>query len=141
MNERSRRVLRIQIERTSFDFVLEATSDTGVAKVTGAGVMEDLSGVREIGAVELTIWGSTAEQLRSRAPNWPARFDTIPEGHFGVSAAEEHRFDVFVEAPRFVAVLNLLQAAHGGRIVIHAVAAPDGAHDHVSRVEISGARE
>jgi hypothetical protein len=140
MSDRNKRVVRVQIERTSFDFVLAANSDTGVAKVSGLAVMEDLAGLHDLGHVEVTIWGSTVEQLRVRARTWPERFNGIPEDYFGVSSDEEHRFDIFISATRFINVVNLLNAAHGGQIVIHADASEDGKLDYVSQVEISAAR-
>ncbi|HSP23613.1 MAG TPA: hypothetical protein VLQ65_00415, partial [Saliniramus sp.] len=71
---------------------------------------------------------------------WPERFNVIPEDYFGVSSDEEHRFDIFIAATRFITVVNLLNAAHGGQIVIHADASEDGRLDYVSQVEISAAR-
>jgi hypothetical protein len=140
MSDRNKRLVRVQIERTSFDFVLAANSDTGVAKISGLAVLEDLTGLHDLGHVEVTIWGSTVEQLRVLARTWPDRFNGIPEDYFGVSSDEEHRFDIFIAAARFVTVVNLLNAAHGGQIVIHADASEDGRLDYVSQVEISATR-
>ncbi len=140
MSERSKRLVRVQIERTSFDFVLAANSDSGVTKIGGLAVMEDLGGLHDLGHVEVTIWGSTVEQLRVRARTWPERFNGIPEDYFGVSSDEEHRFDIFISAARFITVVNLLNAAHGGQIVIHADVSEDGKLDYVSQVEVSAAR-
>lgn len=142
MSDRAKRRFRIQIEKTAFDLVLSANSDSGVAKVTGLAVLEDLGGLHDLGHVEVAIWGSTVEQLRGRARSWPERFDTIPENCFGVSSDHERRFDIFLAAPRFVTVVNLLNAAHGGQVVIHAEPAPDGSteHDYVTQCEISASR-
>jgi hypothetical protein len=135
------RLLRVTIERLSFDFVLSATSDTGVAKVTGAGRLEEAGQpVRDLGPVDVTIWGSTVEQLPIQAKTWPERFDTIPSDCFGVSSGADHRFDVFVSVDRFVTVLGLLNAVPAGQVVIHCEAADDAAHDYVTRLEISASR-
>lgn len=138
VKEREKRVIRVRIETFTFDFVMSGTIDSGVAKVTGLGVLDDAEGPHDLGHVEVTIWGATLAQLRSQARNWPERFDAIRGDYFGVSSREEHRFDVFVAAPRFVTAIDMLRAAHGGTIVLHVDVATEEAVDFVTQVEISG---
>ena len=83
MSAKAQRLVRVGIETTSFDLVLTATADTGVAKIAGRGqLLHDPTNpsaeARDLGAVDVTIWGSTLTQLKSRAKTWPERVNAIP---------------------------------------------------------------
>jgi hypothetical protein len=128
----------------SYDLVLAATSDTGVAKLAGTGDLLDAHGEPEpdgaLGEIDLTFWGSTTAQLKMRAKTWPTRFDRVTGDYFGVSSAGEHRFDIFLSSERFFRLLDL---AHGSRrAIVHlrCEVSPDGEVDLVREVEISASR-
>jgi hypothetical protein len=60
--------------------------------------------------------------------------------YFGVSAAGEHRFDIFIATERFMRLLDL---AHGSRravITLRCDVSSDGATDLLREMEISAAR-
>ena len=139
----SRRV-RIAVTRVSYDLVLTSTADTGVMKLAGEGGVVDPADpakvAEELGAVDLTVWGSTTAQLKMRAKTWPPHFDRVTGDYFGVSSVDAHRFDIFLASDRF---LRLLDLAHGSRrAVLHlrCERSADGALDLVSEVEISATR-
>jgi hypothetical protein len=136
------RHLRIAVAQVSYDLVLTATNDTGVAKLGGVGVLLDAAGQPgdNLGDVDLTFWGSTTAQLKMRARTWPARFDRVTGDYFGVSSAGEHRFDIFLSGERFFRLLDL---AHGSRhAIVHlrCEVSSDGEVDLVREVEISAGR-
>ena len=138
------RHIRMSVQRVAYDLVLTATTDTGVAKLTGPGRLVDWRDpsvtLDDLGAIDLTVWGATPAQLRMRAKSWPERFNRVTEDYFGVSSAGEHRFDVFVAADRFMRLLDL---AHGSRravLTLRCHVSPDGALDLVREIEISAAR-
>jgi hypothetical protein len=136
------RHIRVAIARVSYDLVLNATNDTGVAKLAGMGELLGPNGqvAEGLGEVDLTFWGSTPAQLKMRAKAWPPRFDRVTGDYFGVSSAGEHRFDIFLSAERFFRLLDL---AHGSRrAVLHlrCAVSPDGEVDLVHEVEISASR-
>jgi len=118
------RHIRMAVQRVSYDIVLTATNDAGVAKLTGPGRLVDWKdpGVMldDLGAIDLTVWGATTAQLKMRAKTWPERFDRVTGDYFGVSSAGEHRFDVFVSTDRFMRLLDL---AHGSRRAVLTCAA------------------
>ncbi len=125
------RHIRMAVQRVSYDIVLTATNDAGVAKLTGPGRLVDWKdpGVMldDLGAIDLTVWGATTAQLKMRAKTWPERFDRVTGDYFGVSSAGEHRFDVFVSTDRFMRLLDL---AHGSRravLTLRCHVSPDGA--------------
>ena len=143
MAARQPRRVRIAVTRVSYDLVLTANADTGVMKLAGQGQLLDPADpgrvVEELGAVDLTVWGSTTAQLKMRAKAWP-HFDRVTGDYFGVSSAGDHRFDLFLAADRF---LRLLDLAHGSRrAVLHLRCdrVGDDALDLVSEVEISATR-
>ena len=118
MKPGSDRWIRVAIARVSYDIVLTATNDTGVAKLAGTGELLDPAtgeAAGDLGEVDLTFWGSTTAQLKMRARSWPARFDRVTGDFFGVSSAGEHRFDIFLSAERYFRLLDL---AHGSRRAI-----------------------
>jgi hypothetical protein len=138
------RHIRVAITQVAYDLVLTATNDAGVAKLAGAGTLVDAADsntvLAELGAVDLTFWGSTPAQLKMRAKTWPARFDRLTGDYFGVSSADEHRFDLFLAADRFMRLLDL---AHGSRravITLRCDRSPDGELDLVREIEISASR-
>lgn len=138
------RHIRMAVQRVAYDLVLTATTDTGVAKLTGPGRLVDWRDpsvtLDDLGGIDLTVWGATPAQLRMRAKSWPERFNRVTEDYFGVSSAGEHRFDVFVAADRFMRLLDL---AHGSRravLTLRCHVSPDGALDLVREIEISAAR-
>ncbi|MDB5589809.1 hypothetical protein [Enterovirga sp.] len=139
MKPGSRRNIRVAITRVSYDLVCDATTDTGVARLTGTGTLAETG--EELGTVELTFWGSTTAQLRMRARNWPDRFDAVSGDYFGVSTGpSENRFDVFLAAERFFRLLDL---AHGSRRAVVRLACdvtPNGQYDLVHEMEISASR-
>ncbi len=144
MRKAEDRHIRVAVARVSYDLVLTATTDTGVAKLTGMGRLVDPAdhsiAVEDLGDVDLTIWGSTTAQLKMRAKTWPARFDRVTGDYFGVSSAGEHRFDVFLATDRFMRLLDL---AHGSRravLTLRCHVSTDGALDLVREIEISAAR-
>jgi len=138
------RHIRMAVLRVSYDLVLTATTDTGVAKLTGPGRLVDCRdpsvALEDLGAIDLTVWGATPAQLKMRAKTWPDRFNRVTSDYFGVSSAGEHRFDVFVATDRFMRLLDL---AHGSRravLTLRCHVSPDGALDLVREIEISAAR-
>jgi hypothetical protein len=138
------RQIRVAITRVAYDLVLTATNDTGVAKLVGAGGLVDPNDpatvTEELGTVDITFWGSTAAQLKMRAKTWPDRFERVTGDYFGVSTADEHRFDIFLAAERFMRLLDL---AHGSRraiITLRCDRSGDGALDFVREIEISAGR-
>ena len=136
------RHIRVAVTRVSYDLVLSATNDTGVAKLAGTGDLLGADGQpqQNLGEVDMTFWGSTPAQLKMRAKAWPARFDRVTGDYFGVSSAGEHRFDLFLSAERFFRLLDL---AHGSRrAVLHlrCQVSSDGTVDLVHEVEISASR-
>ena len=138
------RHIRMAVQRVSYDIVLTATNDTGVAKLTGPGRLVDWRDptvmLDDLGDIDVTVWGATPAQLKMRAKTWPERFDRITADYFGVSSAGEHRFDVFVATDRFMRLLDL---AHGSRravLTLRCHVSPDGALDLVREIEISAAR-
>jgi hypothetical protein len=138
------RQIRVAITRVAYDLVLTATNDTGVAKLMGAGGLIDPNEpavvTEELGTVDLTFWGSTTAQLKMRAKTWPERFDRVTGDYFGVSTADEHRFDIFLVTERFMRLLDL---AHGSRraiITLRCDRSADGALDLVREIEISAGR-
>ena len=138
------RHIRMAVQRVAYDLVLTATTDTGVAKLTGPGRLVDWRdpGVMldDLGSIDLTVWGATPAQLKMRAKTWPERFNRVTEDYFGVSSAGEHRFDVFVAADRFMRLLDL---AHGSRravLTLRCHVSQDGELDLVREIEISAAR-
>ena len=144
MTALAERHIRVAVTRVSYDLVLTATLDTGVAKLAGSGRLVDRVDpsvmLDELGPIDITVWGSTVEQLRMRAKVWPARFDRVTGDYFGVSAAGEHRFDIFFPTERFMRLLDL---AHGSRravLTLRCDVARDGAVDLLREMEISAAR-
>jgi hypothetical protein len=132
------RTINVSITRVSYDIVLTATNDTGVAKLAGVGATAETG--EQIGDVDLTFWGSTPAQLKMRAKSWPDRFDRVSGDYFGVSSAGEHRFDLFLSAERFFRLLDL---AHGSRravVRLRCEVSSDGQYDLVTEVEISAGR-
>jgi hypothetical protein len=138
------RHIRIAVTRVAYDLVLTATADTGVSKLAGTGALVDPADfnvvLQELGPIDLTFWGSTPAQLKIRARNWPARFDRVTGDYFGVSSADDHRFDIFLSSERFMRLLDL---AHGSRravITLRCERSSDGALDLVREIEISASR-
>ena len=138
------RHIRVAITRVAYDLVLTATTDAGVSKLVGAGALVDPNDptviIEELGTVDLTFWGSTPAQLKMRAKTWPERFERVTGDYFGVSTADEHRFDIFLVAERFMRLLDL---AHGSRraiITLRCDRSPDGTLDLVREIEISAGR-
>ena len=43
--------------------------------------------LRKLGEIDITIWGSTTEQLKTRAKTWPKHFDYVTGDYFGVATA------------------------------------------------------
>ena len=144
MRKAEDRHIRVAVARVSYDLVLTATTDTGVAKLTGMGRLVDPAdhsiAVEDLGDVDLTIWGSTPAQLKMRARSWPERFERVEDDYFGVSSAGEHRFDIFLSGERFFRLLDL---AHGSRraiVRLRCDVSNDGLYDLVREVEISAGR-
>ena len=138
MNGGGGRNIHVSITRVAYDLVLNATNDTGVAKLAGVGATAETG--EEIGDVDLTFWGSTPAQLKMRARHWPERFDLVAGDYFGVSSTGEQRFDIFLSAERFFRLLDL---AHGSRraiVRLRCDISADGEHDLVREVEISAGR-
>lgn len=138
------RHIRVAIARVAYDLVLTATNDAGVSKLVGAGALIDPGNpthvLEELGEVDLTFWGSTTAQLKMRAKTWPERFDRVSGDYFGVSSANEHRFDIFLAAERFMRLLDL---AHGSRraiVTLRCDRTLDGELDLVREIEISASR-
>ena len=132
------RSIHVSITKVSYDLVLTATNDTGVAKLAGVGATAETG--EEIGDVDLTFWGSTPAQLRMRARSWPERFERVSGDYFGVSSAGEHRFDIFLSAERFFRLLDL---AHGSRKAVARLrceVSSDGLYDLLHELEISAGR-
>lgn len=138
MTPGARRNIRIALMRVSYDIVGNATTDTGVARI--AGTAEILETGEELGAVDLTFWGSTPAQLKMRAKNWPARFDAVHGDYFGVSDAGEHRFDIFLSAERFFRLLDLAHGSRRASIRLSCDVSADGKLDLVREIEISASR-
>ncbi|HYY84861.1 MAG TPA: hypothetical protein VE686_10235 [Beijerinckiaceae bacterium] len=144
MKTLAERHIRVAVTKVSYDLVLTSNLDTGVAKLAGTGRLvhhaDPTMMLDDLGPVDLTIWGSTTEQLKMRAKTWPTRFDRVTGDYFGVSAAGEHRFDIFIATERFMRLLDL---AHGSRravITLRCEVSPDGAADLLREMEISAAR-
>jgi len=138
------RHIRVAITRVAYDLVLTATMDAGVSKLVGAGALVDANDqtviLQELGSVDLTFWGSTPAQLKMRAKTWPERFERVTGDYFGVSSADEHRFDIFLAQERFMRLLDL---AHGSRravITLRCDRTMDGSLDLVREIEISASR-
>jgi hypothetical protein len=138
------RHIRVAVTRVAYDLVLTSTTDAGVSKLVGTGALLDGNDpttiVEELGAVDLTFWGSTPAQLKMRARTWPERFERVTGDYFGVSDAGEHRFDIFLSSERFMRLLDL---AHGSRravITLRCHRSSDGALDLVREIEISASR-
>ena len=113
MKPLAERHVRIAVTKVAYDLVLSATTDAGVAKLTGTGRVihhRTQETLQELGEIDVTIWGSTTEQLKTRAKTWPKHFDYVTGDYFGVATAGDHRFDVFVNGERFMRLLDL---AHG----------------------------
>jgi hypothetical protein len=144
MKSHAERHIRVAVQRVSYDLVLGATQDTGVAKLTGPGRLVDRAdpavSLDDLGAVDVTVWGSTLEQLRLRAKTWPPRFDRVTGDYFGVSAAGEHRYDVFLSTDRFMRLLDLAHGSRRGIMTLRCHVTPDGAADLVHEIEISAGR-
>ena len=144
MKTLAERHIRVAVTRVSYDLVLTSNLDTGVAKLAGTGRLvhhaDPTMMLDDLGPVDLTVWGSTTEQLKMRAKTWPTRFDRVTGDYFGVSAAGEHRFDIFIATERFMRLLDL---AHGSRravITLRCHLSADGAVDLLHEMEISAAR-
>ena len=143
MKPLAERHVRIAVTKVAYDLVLSATTDAGVAKLTGTGRVihhRTQETLQELGEIDVTVWGSTTEQLKMRAKTWPARFDRVTGDYFGVSAAGEHRFDIFIATERFMRLLDL---AHGSRRAVSTLrcdVSSDGATDLLREMEISAAR-
>jgi hypothetical protein len=134
VSPKAERHVRIAVTRVAYDLVLTATTDAGVAKLSGLGrVIHHRTGevLQELGEIDLTIWGSTTEQLKVRAKTWPKHFEYV---------AGDHRFDIFVSGERFMRLLDL---AHGSRRAVFTIrceVSADGRVDLVREMEISAAR-
>ena len=143
MKPLAERHVRIAVTKVAYDLVLSATTDAGVAKLTGTGRVihhRTQETLQELGEIDITIWGSTTEQLKTRAKTWPKHFDYVTGDYFGVATAGDHRFDIFVSGERFMRLLDL---AHGSRRAVFTVrcdVSPDGRVDLVREMEISAAR-
>ena len=143
MCPKAERHVRIAVTRVSYDLVLTSTNDAGVAKLSGVGrVIHHRTGetLQELGEIDLTVWGSTTEQLKVRAKTWPKHFDYVRGDYFGVATAGDHRFDIFVSGERFMRLLDL---AHGSRRAVFTIrceVSADGRVDLVREMEISAAR-
>ena len=144
MASKAERHIRVAVTKVSYDLVLTSNLDTGVAKLAGTGRLvhhaDPTMMLDDLGPVDLTIWGSTTEQLKMRAKTWPTRFDRVTGDYFGVSAAGEHRFDIFIATERFMRLLDL---AHGSRravITLRCDRSLDGELDLVREIEISASR-
>ena len=124
------RHIRMAVQRVSYDLVLTATTDTGVAKLTGPGRRVDPRDpsviLDDLGDIDLTVWGATPAQLKMRAKTWPPRFDRVTGDYFGVSSAGEHRFDVFVSTDRFMRLLNLAHCSRSAVLTLRCDLSPDG---------------
>ena len=138
MTPGSRRNIRISLTRVSYDIVGNAVSDTGVAKIAGTG--EILETGEDLGAVDVTFWGSTPAQLKLRAKNWPERFDSVEGEYFGVSDAGQHRFDIFLSAERFFRLLDLAHGSRRASLRLACDVSQDGTLDLVREIEISASR-
>ncbi len=143
MKTRETRTIRIELGQVSYDLVLTSTSDMGVMKCAGQGrLLDPATGatLRDLGPVDTTVWGATVEQLRMRAKTWPAEFNRVTGDYFGVSRADEHRFDVFFVADRFLRLLDLVHGSRHAVLTIRCDVSPDGQADLVREVELSAAR-
>ncbi|MBV9078928.1 MAG: hypothetical protein JO048_15810 [Methylobacteriaceae bacterium] len=138
MRPNQERNIRVAVTQVSYDLVLTATTDTGVCKLTGTGEVADTG--EPIGAVDLTVWGSTPAQLKMRARSWPERFDRVSGDYFGISSAGEHRFDLFFSTERFYRLLDLAHGSRRAAFRLRCEVSSDGLYDLVSEVEISAAR-
>ena len=70
MKPSAERHVRIAVTKVAYDLVLSATTDAGVAKLTGTGRVihhRTQETLQELGEIDVTIWGSTTEQLKTRA--------------------------------------------------------------------------
>ena len=137
------RLIRVAVGRVSYDLVLTSTADMGVAKLAGTGEQIDpnsRAAIRDLGAVDVTIWGSTIEQLRMRAKAWPPEFNRVTGDYFGVSRANEHRFDLFFANERFLRLLDLAHGSRRGVLTLRCDVSADGQADLVRELEVSAAR-
>lgn len=143
MSARAERHVRIAVTKVAYDLVLTATNDAGVAKLSGTGRVihpRTQETEQELGEIDITIWGSTTEQLRTRAKAWPKHFDYVTGDYFGVATAGDLRFDIFMSGERFMRLLDL---AHGSRRAVFTIrceVSADGRVDLVREMEISAAR-
>ena len=143
MSQKAERHVRVAVTKVAYDLVLTSTADAGVAKLTGTGRVihhRTQEPLQELGEIDITIWGSTTEQLRTRARLWPKHFDYVTGDYFGVATRGDHRFDVFVSGERFMRLLDL---AHGSRRAVFTIrceVSADGRVDLVREMEISVAR-
>ena len=143
MKPLAERHVRIAVTKVAYDLVLSTTTDAGVAKLTGTGRVihhRTQETLQELGEIDVTIWGSTTEQLKTRAKTWPKHFDYVTGDYFGVATAGDHRFDIFVNGERFMRLLDL---AHGSRRAVFTIrceVSADGRVDLVRELEISAAR-
>jgi hypothetical protein len=143
VSQRAERHVRVAVTRVAYDLVLTATADAGVAKLAGAGRVihhRTREPLQELGEIDITMWGSTTEQLKTRAKAWPKHFDYVTGDYFGVATRGDQRFDVFVNAERFMRLLDL---AHGSRRAVFTMrceVSADGRVDLVREIEISAAR-
>ena len=143
MSTKAERHVRIAVAKVAYDIVMGATGDAGVAKLSGTGRVFDprtQETVQELGEIDITVWGSTTEQLKVRARTWPKHFDYVTGDYFGVATAGDHRFDIFVSGERFMRLLDL---AHGSRRAVFTIrcdVSADGRVDLVRQLEISAAR-
>jgi hypothetical protein len=143
MKTRLQRTIRIELGRVSYDLVLTATADMGVMKLAGTGAQIDPAtggSLRDLGPVDTTVWGATVEQLRMRAKSWPPEFNRVTGDYFGVSRADEHRFDIFLVGDRFMRLLDLAHGSRHGVLTVRCDLSQDGEVDLVREIEISAAR-
>lgn len=138
MTPGSSRTIRVSVTRVAYDLVCNATNDTGIAKLTGSGLLAETG--EDLGIVDLTFWGSTPAQLKMRARNWPDRFDAISGDYFGVSGAGEGRFDIFLSGERFFRLLDLAHGSRRAMIRLSCEVSSDGQLDLVHEMEISASR-
>jgi hypothetical protein len=138
------RQIVVAVTRVTYDLVLTATTDAGVAKLVGMGRLVDAADrsriIEDLGDVDLTFWGATPAQLKMRAKNWPAHFDRVTGEYFGVSSAGEHRFDLFLAAERFMRLLDLAHGSRRASVALRCDVSDDGTLDLVREIEISAGR-
>ena len=138
MTPTAARDIRVTLARVSYEIVGNATTDTGVAKITGTAEVIDTG--EDLGAVDITFWGSTVWDLRGLAKNWPPRFDAVRGEYFGVSDAGEQRFDIFLSSERFFRLLDLAHGSRRATLRLSCDRSADGALDLVREMEISASR-